>query len=466
MLTLNAKTGLLVLWSVVSVSGCGASGSDELSVGESEAALRGAIDAYFDARFVAGDTQALAERLRGSNVTLEQAEQWIRGARAHYDEDDPREQVFELELTADHVDEDNGEPFAFPLYVYVPSNYSAEQATSLVFVGHGGNSAMTTARAKEVASMYIDEYKDGFGKQGGAIVVAPATTVGWLGVGNSILFSTLSWAARRYHIDPDRIYCTGQSMGGHLSFRTALTFSDRFGAFAPQSGGYDFTSKERGEIAGNLADAAGYATYGLNGEPYGIDTDNQKLASYTQSKNYEWTFVGKPGGHEIFPDEHPKIMQFFSQHPRALYKPRVHYKTGGAMQFASEKLDTWRRGYVAKPATELRSNTRYWIELSPRADNGPITIEGEVDTSTNSVRLLTDGAESVRVHLHPAMGLDLSKPIAVTVNDEEVWSGTAETSLEHLLQSAHDRDDRGRLFYGAVDVRATTARAIPDPVLP
>lgn len=466
MSTLNAKRGLLVLCSVA-FAACTAAPVDESpSAGEEEATLRAAIDEYFDARFDEGDTRALAERLRASKVTLEQAEQWIRGARASYEEEDPREEVFELELTADHVERDDGGAFSFPLYVYVPSSYTAEQATSLVFVGHGGNSAMTTSRAKEVAEMYIDDYKAGFGKNGGAIVVAPATTVGWLGVGNSILFSTISWASRRYHIDPDRIYCTGQSMGGHLSFRAALTYADRFGAFAPQSGGYDFTSADRGEIAGNLADPAGYATYGTKGEPYGIDADNQILASYTQSKNYDWIFVGKPGGHEIFPDEHPKIMQFFQDHPRALYKPRVHYKTGGAMQFAQEKLDTWRHGYVAKPSTTLRSNTRYWIELSPRDDNGPLTIEGRVDSASNRIELTSDGAEAIRVHLHPAMGLDLNKPIRVTINGQEAWSGVAETSLEHLLQTAHDRDDRGRIFYGAVDVRAQDSRPVPDPVLP
>lgn len=87
---------------------------------------------------------------------------------------------------------------------------------------------------------------DAFGEQSfrrpdgplGAILVAPATTVGWNPVGDSLIESVISRTIREYNIDPDRIYIAGQSMGGHLSWRSAIHRADRFAAFSPQSGGY------------------------------------------------------------------------------------------------------------------------------------------------------------------------------------------------------------------------------------
>lgn len=428
-----------------------------------DAELAAALDAYIDLRFTAtdADTSALVTKLESNHITPELIDAALLRPRASYSEEDPRDKVFETDIDADHVAD-----FKFHTYLRVPGSYDPATPVSLVFVGHGGNSAMSQATANDTASQYIRMYSN-FATVGGMILIAPATTKGWLGVGNSILFSAVSWAARRYNIDPNKIYVTGQSMGGHLTYRTALTFSDRFAAYGPQSGGYDFTSEARGKIAGNLFDNAGYATYGTaaKGELYGIGDDNNILKAWVEPRKYDWTFVERQGGHEIYPDEHPKMVTFFNEHPRNMYKKRIFVKTGGGMKFVEEKLDTWVKKEVAKPGTILRWNTRYWLEIVPRDDSGPITVDGTVSTG-NTILLNTSGGQKFRVWLHPKMGIDMSKPVTIKINDQVAFQGAVKTNLTAAMNQVRELDDRGRFFYGYVDVTATSTRDVPDPSYP
>lgn len=462
------------------IAGCSSSGDSPAPNGNdggqtdgqsgtmSAADLGAAVDAYMDTRFAgAGQTtEDLITLLATNKVTIEGLETALRAPRQSYADEDPRGAVFETDIVSDHVDK-----FKFHAYVFVPVTYDPAKPSSFVFVGHGGNSAMAQARANEVAKQYIDEYKFGFGRDGNMIVVAPATTRGWGGVGNSTLFSTISWASRRYNIDSEHVYVTGQSMGGHLSYRTALNWSDRFGAFGPQSGGYNYPDPKYGAIAGNLFDAAGYATFGTTkkdangndiGELYGIDTDNLKIQAYVAPLKYDWMFVQKPGGHEIFPEEHPKMVAFFNAHPRNLYKKRVFFKTGGTMQFASEGNPGWSHDEVAKPGTILRWNTRYWLELEPRADGGAQTVAGTV-ADGNQIKIDAFSVEKIRVHLHPKMGIDFSKPVAIFINGDKVFEDMVKPDMHNVLNNARELDDRGRIFYASVEVTAKSSKDVPDP---
>lgn len=461
MLSLRGVSPVLLALAVSACSSSEAGGTPEKKLSTAE--LAGLLDAYFDTRFTGGAevTDALVAELTAGGATVEQVEAAMRAPRGSYEDLDERDKEIEFDLPADHV-----EDFDFHTYAYVPGSYDPATPTALVFVGHGGNSDMSKSRANEVASQYLGEYR-AFARTGGMIVVAPATTKGWIQVGNSILFSTVSWASRRWNIDPDRIYVTGQSMGGHLAYRTAMNWSDRFGAFAPQSGGYDFTTEERGKVACNLFDSAGYATYGTAaaGELYGIGDDNNKLAAWVNPRGYDWKFVEKDGGHEIFPDEHPKIIDFFDAHPRNLYKKRVFYKGGGKMRFEQEKLDTWSKAEVAKPGTVLRWNTRYWLEIIPRADAGALIVDGRVEAD-NRIVIEAMNAETLRVHVHPKMGLDLAKPIKIVVNGQEAHSAIIPTNLNQMLADARELDDRGRIFYGSVDVAVPGTHEVPDPSYP
>ena len=60
------------------------------------------------------------------------------------------------------------------------------------------------------------------------------------GIGEDDLFRVLDDLKARYHVDEDRIYLTGGSMGGHGSFRMPLRYPHIFTAGAPIAGWTDY----------------------------------------------------------------------------------------------------------------------------------------------------------------------------------------------------------------------------------
>lgn len=132
--------------------------------------------------------------------------------------------------------------------LHVPLSYTREKAVPLVFVLHGGGgSAGQIEKSKG-----FDEFsnKDGF------IVVYPAGTSRWfkdkLLTWNTRFMDTyadkedvddvgfilkiLSDISGKYAIDPKRVYATGMSQGGIMTYRLGCEASDKFAAIAPVAG--------------------------------------------------------------------------------------------------------------------------------------------------------------------------------------------------------------------------------------
>ena len=408
------------------------------------------IDAYIDARCEGGRAateQLLAELTRRGEQGMAHVEALLRAKRASYpDASELIGKTTAHNVACYHVD------YASLYRVYVPSNYSHTKPTPLVVVGHGGNSSMSPARAAATAKMYLAAYAPALAKELGAIVVAPDTTRGWGQIGNSLILATISDLQRKLNIDPDRIYATGQSMGGHMAFRAALTIGDRFGAVSPHSGGYDFVAK--GTI-GNLSNVPGYVTWGKT-EPYGINTDNRTNAAWAKQQQLDWVFVEKDGGHEIYQDELPKVAKFFASRPHNLYRQRVETKLGGEMKFTKTwGVKGWPEHKVAHETRPLRWNQQHWLELTPRKDHeGPLQVRAE-NLGNNHFEVLSSEVRELFVHVHPLM-IDFDKPVHITVNGEELFAGMVQPSPQHMLELAREFDDRGRIFWQRIRVPVNT----------
>jgi len=338
--------------------------------------------------------------------------------------------------------------------LYVPKSYDPKRATPLVIVGHGGNSSMSPQRAGRTAASYLRAYAPILSRDLGAIVVAPDTTRGWGQIGNSLLLSTISDLKRRFHIDPDRIYATGQSMGGHMAFRAALTIGDRFAAVSPQSGGYDYV--EKGSI-GNLVNVPGYVTWGKR-EPYQLDKINRTNAAWAKEHKLDWVFVEKNGGHEIYQDELPKVARFFAARPRNLYRKQVATRLGGAMKFVKTwGVKGWPAHTVHHETRPLRWNQQHWLELVPRPEHkGPLQVRA-TNLGNNQFDIQSDQVRELYVHVHPRM-IDFEKPVTITVNGDKLFEGKVKADLFHMLQHAREFDDRGRIFWARIHVAIKTDR--------
>lgn len=435
-----------------------------------EPELRAALDTYLDLRDDAPETATteLVAKFVNAGVTADMVETWLRAGRLQYPS------VDELGDLLGRVSEDTVDcyetDYSTRMRVFVPEDYDPSKAWPLVFIGHGGNSAMSADYAWSTASSYMSAYRKALGVDGHRILVAPATTVGWNGVGNVLMFSAISKMARKFHIDPDRVYVVGQSMGGHLSYRAALHLGDRFAAFSPQSGGYDYAGATQGGTISNLFITSAYVTYGQKafGELYDLEEVNILNRRWVEQHGYDWTFVSKQGGHDIYADEQPKVSAFFDAHTRDMYRARTYYKGWGALKFVREQLDTWDRGYEAIGNREFRWNMHNYLEVTPRPDmaSGEKQLSyGEVKPG-NLIEVTTQNIQHLRVYLHPRMGIDLAKPVRIVVNGDELWNKVVADNMATMLDLTRKYDDRGRIFRAAVDLDIVTSVEVPDPVIP
>ncbi len=420
------------------------------SASEGEATASVQLDAYLDSRFEAeaGATEALLTGLAEAEVQSPAAlETLLLSPRTAYP--DPPKLTGEYTthpIDCYHVD------YSSKFVLYVPKGFDPKTPAPLVVVGHGGNSSMNAKRAMKVAQQYIRIYAPGLTQGSNAIIAAPASERGWGPIGYSLVFSTISKVKRMLPVDSNRIYLTGQSMGGHLTYRMALMFGDRFGAVSPHSGGYDFAAK--GSI-GNLLNVPGRAIFGST-EPYGINGDNKTNETWAKEHGLDWSFVEKDGGHAIYEDELPGLAAFFLAHPRDPYPERVYLKQGGSMLFTKTwGIEGWPDHTVRHETRPMRWNRRHWVEVQPDT-----TVEGAqelvaTNLGENKIQITCNKVRNLTLFLHPKM-VDFAKPVTVVVNGKTAFEGEVKADMGLMLDRARVSDDRGQVYWAKVRVVVDT----------
>jgi len=125
--------------------------------------------------------------------------------------------------------------------LYIPASYSAQSAVPLVFNfhGYGSNAAQqvlytnfnAVAEAEGFITAYPEGTEDAMGMQ--------HFNVGWggssvddVGFTSALIDSLLA----EYNINPKRVYSTGMSNGGFISYHLACNLSDRIAAIASVTG--------------------------------------------------------------------------------------------------------------------------------------------------------------------------------------------------------------------------------------
>ena len=434
----------------------------QLATGDSKPSLHQKLDAYIDGRFGAAQekataTKELVEFIQSSGRTMAQVEELLRAGRHTYPEPPERGKLHQgLKLVCDHVD------YETEYFLYVPKSYQPGQAMPLLLVGHGGNGAMSRSYASQATRAGIRDWLPVVEKEG-IILAAPLSERGWGWVGDSILLSLLAKLQRDLHIDPDRIYVTGHSMGGHLSYRSGIFMPDRWGAVCPMSGGYDYVANGQ---ALNLWNVPGYATYGTN-EPYEINTFNNKIKAWMAERKYDWVLREKRGGHTIFVDEVPLAARFLLAHPRNLYRKLVFAQRDDKLRHdEAEKNPRWNREHHWTPGRIIDRSTVHWLKLFPLPADTPREktqqmVRGEI-VGPNRIALTCKNARQVRVYLHPRM-VDFRQPVTITVNGQIAHEGKVQPRWETFLELVRDFDDRGRLFHAAIDLSITTDQEVPEP---
>lgn len=124
--------------------------------------------------------------------------------------------------------------------VYAPEDYNPNKAYPLVMVLHGGGSRGTDNELQVLHGLpLIWSGMHQAGKIEDIIIAAPQQNpvFGFFDQSNCVE-SVLNDVIARFHIDEDRVYLTGCSMGGMGSWSEAAKFPDRIAAILPADGAY------------------------------------------------------------------------------------------------------------------------------------------------------------------------------------------------------------------------------------
>lgn len=131
--------------------------------------------------------------------------------------------------------------------IYVPPTYSASKPAPLVLAFHGGGgnaaNAQRTVQMKQHADRhgFIIAYPSGTGRFKDRLLTWNAWNCCAYAMQNNVddvgfARELIAELKRRYSIDAKRIYATGLSNGGMLSYRLACEISDQIAAIAPVAG--------------------------------------------------------------------------------------------------------------------------------------------------------------------------------------------------------------------------------------
>lgn len=439
-----------------------APGNEEAAAAEKpQPSPQESLSAYLDARWLTGEeaeeaTQTVLARLAEAECCCEEMEALLRAGR-HDLKPPPTAGKLALVkgLACEHVD------YETAFLLYLPKSSDPAKPAPLLLVGHGGNSAMNVDYATQAALSGLVPWLPVV-EEKGIILAAPLSERGWGPIGNSILFSLISWLQRRVNIDPDRIYVTGHSMGGHLSWRSGIFLGDRWGAVAPMSGGYDYVENKEVYL---LVNVPGYATFGTQ-EPYDINPFNKKIAGWMTEHDFDWRIVEKDGGHEIFKDELPKVADFLLDHPRELYRDRVYATAGKSVVYdATWKNDKWPE-HTWNPSRPISRGTFHWVRLFAQPEDTPQEQSPQrvwaENLGNNRIRITSEFTRRLRIYLHPKM-VDFSAPVEIVANGKTVFGEKVRPDLRTMLELVREFDDRGRIFYAAVDVEIEGDAAVPEP---
>lgn len=143
---------------------------------------------------------------------------------------------------------------------HLPPAITSNRTLPLVIVLHGGggsanNAAQMTGMSNAADNAgYIVVYPNGTGRLGAALLTWNAGNCCGYALDNRVddvgfIRALIGKLQTQYPIDPKRIYATGMSNGGMMTYRLACELSDQLAAIAPVSGALNVECKPAQPVA-------------------------------------------------------------------------------------------------------------------------------------------------------------------------------------------------------------------------
>lgn len=252
---------------------------------------------------------------------------------------------------------------------------------------------------------------------------------------------------RKYNIDETRIYLTGISDGGTGVYYLALKEPNLWSSYLPLNGSLAVLRNP-----GNGADGEMHGNNFVNAPLYVVNGENDPLYPVAQVEPHmAWlkrmgvTLVFRPqAGAEHntawWPTERAPFEQFVREHPRAAHPPALSWET--------ERVERFNRNRWLV-INEIRSDVDRKTELTDPGFFSHSRRSGRVDIrrTGNTFDAVVRGVAAFTLLLSPDV-VDFAKPVVVTINGKQAFSGLVQKDPAVLLRWA-SRDNDRTVLYGA-----------------
>lgn len=252
---------------------------------------------------------------------------------------------------------------------------------------------------------------------------------------------------RKYNIDETKIYLTGISDGGTGVYYLALKEPNPWSSYLPLNGSLAVLRNPAngadGEMHGNnLANAPLYVVNGENDQLYPVAQVEPHIA-WLKRMGVNVVFRPQAGAQHNtawWPTERAPFEQFVHAHPRVAHPPALSWET--------ERVDRFNRNCWLL-INEIRTDESRKTELSDMGFFGHSKRSGRVDIrrAGNTFHAVVRDVASFTLLLSPD-AIDFSRPVVVTVNGRQVFSGSVKKDVNTLTRWAARDNDRTTL-YGA-----------------
>ena len=158
------------------------------------------------------------------------------------------------------------------------------------------------------------------------------------------------------------------------------------------------------------------------------------------------------GGHAWFPEEDRDVLDFLRAHRRDPYPSRVKFTTrepAFGRCYWIEIVEATRALRIEITHVDMNNAP---IETRKEYEK-PVEVDAECDRAKNRVTIKAGAVRELKVRLSDEL-LDLDKPVRIVLNNEVVFEGKVERSLQVALDDCKARRDRGLVYSAVVTVRA------------
>ena len=327
---------------------------------------------------------------------------------------------------------------------YLPASYDPSKKWPLVLSLHGYNAENPVY----VRWWSVDARHNGLAERHNIIFVEPhgRGNTSYYGIGDRDVLRCLQLAKERFRVDDDRVYLTGQSMGGGGTWHVATRHPELFAAIAPVFGGWDYHVSFPEERLAKLTPRERYlfesqSSYvqadALLNLPIFVNHGDADQSVNVDQSRYAVRMIQR-WGYNIRYREHPG-------------------KGHGGLGNDDEMID-WLLQYqrdlnprqVRVRAADLKSASAYWVKIDQRADQRAFMVADAEVVGPNAIRLDTDNV--LALTLSPAIPLiDPAQPLRIS------WNGAPAQTVPLM-------DGRATLYaegYTAAPRRKTASVAGP-----